>query len=136
MESKTVKELREIAKEMGIVGRWEMSKQELIEAINAVQQSVNEGDDCAKRTPQDYLQNIGPGTLVAFKRNKNKDVAMSGKFVGFENGRVLIESKKGTLFKVSPDNVIWVKSGGRWPKWVYSLFNNKEREVESDNAIS
>lgn len=152
LNNKTCKELREIAKELSITGRWDMTKQELIDAINAY--SLTDADitfetDCIikgenetqpegsqkVKTTNDYLLNIKEGTLVAFKRNKNKDVAMSGKFVRFEDGKVIIESKQGTLFKLNPECIIWVKTGARWPKWVFSLFNKSEEEV-NDNAVS
>ena len=129
----TVKELRAIAKVHEITGRWNMTKQELIDAISS---NIEEEKISEKKSTQDYLSSIVPGTLVAFKRSKNKDVAMSGKFVEFKDGKVLIESKRGTVFKVSPENIIWVKTGARWPKWVYSLFNKSESEVENGNAVS
>lgn len=128
LQSKTVKELRELAKEKNISGRWDMTKQQLIEAL--------EETDAPTKTTSDYLSNIEPGTLVAFKRSNKKELAMSGKFVSFSEGKVVIETKKGTQFRVKPENVIWVKTGARWPKWVYSLFNKKESEVEGDNAVS
>lgn len=147
----TVKQLRDVAKEHAITGRWDMNKEELIKAITDVttlsHKEVPNEDDCiikeegstnpegsqkVTKSTLEYLSNAVPGTLVAFKRN-NKDIAMSGKFVSCENGKVVIESKKGTLFKVSPENIIWVKTGTRWPKWVFALFN---KEVGVDNAIS
>lgn len=154
MKEKTVKELREIAKELEIVGRWDMNKTQLIEAIEmaqAVQElsdedielegdcileennsNQSEGTQKVTKTTDDYLNNIEPGTLVAFKRN-SKDIAMSGKFVSFDENNdnlVYIESKKGTIFKVTKANIIWVKTGARWPKWVFTLFNNKSDEQE------
>lgn len=129
LQSKTVKELRELAKEKNISGRWDMNKKQLIDAIES---SV----EIPTKTTSDYLSNIEPGTLVAFKRSNKKDLAMSGKFVSFIEGKVVIETKKGTQFRIKPENVIWVKTGTRWPKWVYSLFNKKESEVEGDNAVS
>lgn len=131
MNNLTCKELREIAKSYGIAGRWDMTKQQLIEAI-----MKHEGEKAPAKTTADYLSNIVPGTLVAFKRSNKKDLAMSGKFVSFIEGKVIIETKKGTQFRVKPDNVIWVKTGARWPKWVFSLFNKKESEVGSDDAVS
>ena len=131
LQNKTVKELRDLAKEMNISGRWDMNKQQLIEALEHV--SVSE--DAPTKTTADYLSNIEPGTLVAFKRNNNKDLAMSGKFVSFIDGKAVIETKKGTQFRVKPENIIWVKTGARWPKWVFSLFNKKESEVSND-AVS
>ena len=154
MKEKTVKELREIAKELEIVGRWDMNKTQLIEAIEmaqAVQElsdediefendciitedntNQSEGTQKATKTTDDYLNNIEPGILVAFKRN-SKDIAMSGKFVSFDENNdnlVCIESKKGTMFKVPKANIIWVKTGARWPKWVFTLFNNKSEKSE------
>ena len=129
LSSKTVKELRELAKEKNISGRWDMTKQQLIDAIEA-------SSEVPTKTTADYLSNIEPGTLVAFKRSNKKDLAMSGKFVSFVGGKVIIETKKGTQFRINPENIIWVKTGARWPKWVFALFNKKESEVESDNAVS
>lgn len=154
MKEKTVKELREIAKELEIVGRWDMNKTQLIEAIEmaqAVQElsdediefendciitedntNQSEGTQKVTKTTDDYLNNIMPGILVAFKRN-SKDIAMSGKFVSFDENNdnlVCIESKKGTMFKVPKANIIWVKTGARWPKWVFTLFNNKSEKSE------
>ena len=156
LNKKTCKELREIAKHYDVKGRWDMTKHELIEAIeNAFDWSDDEimfeGDCIIKnddtnqsegshevlKTTRDYLNNAEPGTLVAFKRNVSKDVAMSGKFVSFENGKVTVESKKGTMFKLNPENIIWVKTGLRWPKWVFKMFNNPSAVEEVDNdAIS
>ncbi len=159
MESKTVKELREIAKELNITGRWNMTKAQLIEAIEMEQVSQNltdediefetdciihddnanhsEGHQKVSKTTDEYIKSIKEGTLVAFKRNKNKEIAMSGKFVGFDENekKVLIESKKGTLFKVNRENILWVKTGSRWPKWVFLLFNHEKEEAD-DNALS
>lgn len=154
MKEKTVKELREIAKELEIVGRWDMNKTQLIEAIEMAQavQELNDEDielenDCiikednsnqsegtqkVTKTTDDYLNNIEPGILVAFKRN-SKDIAMSGKFVSFDGNNdnlVCIESKKGTLFKVPKANIIWVKTGARWPKWVFALFNHSKSDKQ------
>lgn len=154
LKDKTVRELREIAKELEITGRWNMTKSQLIEAIEMAQsvQELSDEDiefegDCiikednsnqpegtqkVTKVTDDYLRNIQPGTLVAFKRN-SKELAMSGKFVSLDkhnNNVVCIMSKKGTMFKIQKSNILWVKTGNRWPRWVYNLFNNKETKSE------
>lgn len=155
LSNKTCKELREIAKGCAIKGRWDMTKDELIKAIQDVyslsDDSITFESDCiikeedstqhrgsqkATKTTLDYLSTVEPGTLVAFTRNSAKRIAMSGKLVSIENGKVKVESKKGTLFKLNIENIIWVKTGDRWPRWVFALFNKNAKEVESDNAIS
>lgn len=152
LSKKTCKELREIAKELNITGRWSMTKSELIEAINDCNNysdaSITFETDCvssgneiqdvvAKKTTIDYLKEAQPGTLIAFMRRSYNSV-MSGKLVGFKgNNVVLIESKKGTIFEVKFDNVAWVQTkSNSWPQWVYKLFNNKDKEEKLDNAIS
>ena len=157
LNKKTCKELREIAKDLCIVGRWDMTKQELIEAIQDVSVLTDddimfetdciikeedeiqpEGSQKVTKTTIDYLNSAEPGTLVAFKRN-SKNVAMSGKLVSVENGKVFVESKNGTLFKLNIENIIWVKTGERWPKWVFNLFNSSnkmDKEAVNDNAVS
>lgn len=178
LKGMTVKELREVAKCLGIVGRWEMSKEQLVEVlavadrialvaplercneqlsgclcdnglsddmitfesdciIRSKDSNESEGLQKVSKTTDEYLKGIAVGTLVAFKRSKNKEVAMSGKFVSFNEAedKVLIESKKGTCFKVARENIVWVKTGARWPKWVFSLFNKEKEEVD-ENALS
>lgn len=154
LNKKTCKELREIAKQFGIVGRWDMTKPQLVEAISKASDLTDdeiefesdciikesnqiqcEGSQKLLKTTQDYLDAIEPGTLVAFKRNKNKDVAMSGKYIGVEKGKIVVESKKGTRYTLNPENIIWVKTGTRWPKWVFSLFN-RVTEGSNDYAVS
>lgn len=154
MKEKTVKELREIAKELEIVGRWDMNKTQLIEAIEMAQavqdlsdediefegdciikennSNQSEGTQKVTKTVDDYLNNIEAGTLVAFKRN-SKDIAMSGKFVSFDENNdnlVYVESRRGTMFKIQKENIIWVKTGSRWPKWVFTLFNNNRSDKQ------
>lgn len=155
LSNKTCKELREIAKGCAIKGRWDMTKDELIKAIQDVyslsddsitfesdciikeeDSTQNRGSQKATKTTLDYLSTVEPGTLVAFTRNSAKHIAMSGKLVSIEKGKVKVESKKGTLFKLNLENIIWVKTGDRWPRWVFALFNKNPKEVESDNAIS
>lgn len=154
MKEKTVKELREIAKELEIVGRWDMNKTQLIEAIEMAQavqdlsdedieletdciikednSNQSEGTQKVTKTTDDYLNNIEVGTLVAFKRN-SKEIAMSGKFVSFDENNdnlVYVESRRGTMFKIQKENIIWVKTGSRWPKWVFTLFNHNRSDKQ------
>ena len=147
LKNKTVKELRELAKEHGIVGRWDMNKAQLIEALSKVDVELDfiisdeiktnpEGSQNVTKTTLDYLNSVSAGTLVAFKRG-GKDIAMSGKLVEITtSGNVIVQSKKGTMFNLHPENIIWVKTGTRWPKWVFLLFNHKDKEVEEGNVIS
>ena len=147
MESKTVKELRAIACELGIIGRWSMNKSELIAAIgnfkskeNIQEKTSNEREGLQKVTEpfkpspetKKYVDNIEEGTIIAFIHHYNKtnrDFYLSGIVHGKNgSGMLNVESKKGYKYTVKPDNVIWVKTGTRWPAFVIDLFN-KNKEV-------
>lgn len=143
LRNKTCKELRDMAKELNIVGRWDMNKAELIQAIEATQENYSDNDiafesNCiedtsAKKTTCEYLLTAEVGTLVAFMK-PNSDAAISAKFVSCENDEVVVETKMGTIYRLSPEQVIWVKTGTRWPRWVFNLFKG-DKEVDN-NAVS
>ena len=128
LATKTVKELRDLAKEHNIVGRWGMTKEQLVDALSSVRKL---------RTTADYLEGIKPGTLVAFSRGKENKFVISGKYVMTnDKGKIVVETKLGTQFILNPEEIIWVKTGKRWPKWVYQMFNNKtggDSDVSENN---
>lgn len=157
-EKLTVKELREVAKELNIKGRWDMTKAQLIEAITGAESKkanvggvtrVIENDTNESATDekvidnanhveaetkeeatvnkinveqkQKYLDNIQVGTIVAFKLSDNK--AKSAKVVkkSIKNRKLQVETSYGAQYIIPFENVIWVKTGSRWPKGVYNM---------------
>lgn len=167
LQSKTVKELRVIAKEKGVKGIWTYTrKSDLIEAIIAmdvdnvvevkVEQAIKEtiiendsinpdvsGNDTPPSEPckptEAYIETLKPGTLVAFKINTKdkKSLVLSAKFIRFvdgktpENGLYLI-TKNGDKCKIKAERILWVKTGARWPKWIYVLFNHDKKVVKEE----
>lgn len=156
----TVKELREIAKELDIKGRWDMTKTELINAIMQAesveseepQENENVGgikriesaevenviDDKAevvesetkeKETDNNkskYLEAIQIGTIVAYKCGEGK--AKSAKVVkkSIKNRKLQVETSYGAVNVISFDDVLWVKTGKRWPKGIYNMFKGNK----------
>lgn len=140
----TVKELRTLAKEHNIAGRWDMIKLELIIALNPYY-SINEpkmikpegSDEVTDTTEKSndvgkYLENLEVGTIMAFNlkskdfKNENECRVMSGKFIGMTNtGNFAIQSKLGTKFIVPREDILWVKTGTKWPKWLYTRFERR-----------
>lgn len=129
LRSKTVKELREIAKELNIVGRWEMNKKLLIENIEHIQEVLEikkEQEEMEnKKTTKDYAKDIPVGTIVAFD---SKGKTYSAKIRKITEKTFEVETITGKIFDINKDSVIWYKTGARWPKFVYNKLKGIEDE--------
>lgn len=168
LQSKTCKELRERARELNIVGRWDMTKEQLIEAILGVENAMTSenktfigqsaNDECkvdnrtaavsaaaegkfenesagAKINDQkmSYVEGIEIGTIVAFRLSNGK--VKSAKVVkkSTKNRKLKLETDYGAEYIVSYDDIVWVRTGKRWPRGVYNLLkglvdDGKEKE--------
>ena len=127
LSSKTVKELLIIAKEHQIVGRHDMKKQQLIDAIVEFEKILNEAT--AKKTHDDYIKNLKQGDIIAFQfyNSFGKKIVRSAKVVDAYPGEVglTVQDKIGNKYFVYKSNILWVKTGKRWPKYIYSMFKGE-----------
>ena len=161
LEAKTRKELRVIATELQITGRWEMNKEQLVEAIlrassaeNSKQEDVvNEDSQSAKdeckvdnhesveveknfenesagikinmEQKMPYIENVNIGTIIAFRLSNGK--VKSAKVVrkSTKNRKLKVETDYGAEYIVSYEDIIWVRTGKRWPRGVYRLLKGQ-----------
>lgn len=128
----TKAELLKKAKELNIVGRWDMTKGELLVAVQEklAENNTNEQykDAQAKqKTTLDYAQSVDDGAFVAFKvMLGGKQRVLSAKVNGKNQlGHLLVETKSGSKYRVEPKDIVWVKTGLRWPRWVLELFKRE-----------
>lgn len=163
LQNKTVKELTEICKENKIQHykkNRKLNKAELIDAIIASGVNVenNESvkdekeikgavvkenaetveDESASTSGKEcYLQNLELGTIVAITINAGKKV-ISAKVVkkSTTKKKLMCETSYGQQYIVDWEDVLWVKTGNRWPKGVYRLFSGNDKKVGSDNEES
>ena len=170
--SKTRKELRKIATELQITGRWEMNKEQLIEAIlraksaknggsenvanedlqsakdeykvdnhNAKNVEVedkveNESANVNKEQKMSYIENVDIGTIIAFRLSSGKVKSAKVTRKSTKNRKLKVETDYGAEYIVSYDDVIWVRTGKRWPRGVYKLLKgqvdaNGKEKIES-----
>ena len=68
-----------------------------------------------------YVENVEVGTIVAFKLSNGR--VKSAKVVrkSSKNRKLKLETDYGAEYIVSYDDIIWVRTGKRWPKGVYNL---------------
>lgn len=117
IETLTVKQLLEVAKDAGIIGRHAMKKDQLIEAILKV--TPKEEEPVVEKAPEkeSYIDNARIGVLIAFKVSGTK--ALSGMVEEIHQQGFVVKTKNGVRFTVKRKDVMWVKTGNRWPRGVY-----------------
>ena len=154
LQSKTCKELRELAKGLNIQGRWDMTKEQLIEAILGVENAMNSKNQAVSQSTTDeckvdnhaddshveaenkiengsasmnmeqkmsYIESVEIGTVVAFRLSNGRVKSAKVTKKSTKNRRLKLETSYGAEYIVSYDDVIWVRTGKRWPRGVYKL---------------
>lgn len=130
LSSKTVKELLVIAKEYQIVGRYGMKKQQLIDAIVELEKASGKTVvSVVNKTHDDYVKNLKSGDIIAFQFHSpfGKKIARSAKVIDPHPGEVglTVQDKIGNKYFVYKSKILWVKTGKRWPKYIYSMFKGE-----------
>ncbi len=163
LEVKTKKELREIATELEITGRWDMTKPQLIEAIlratsaensnqeNMVDENPQSANDECKvdnhecngveaedkvenesagikvnmEQKMSYIENIDIGTIVAFRLSNGKVKSAKVTRKSTKNRKLKLETDYGAEYIISFEDVVWVRTGKRWPRGVYKLLKGQ-----------
>ena len=128
--SKTVKELLIIAKEYQIAGRYDMKKQQLIDAIIEFEKAKDEmAVNTTNKTHDDYVKNLKSGDIIAFQFYSpfGKKIVRSAKVVDThpEEIGLTVQDKIGNEYFVYKSNILWVKTGKRWPKYIYFMFKGE-----------
>lgn len=167
LQSKTCKELRELAKERNISGRWDMTKPQLIEAIlgtevvgkpvknesvkdevkvdnleeSGVDVEVKEKESASTEIDMQqklqYVENIAIGTIVAFRLSNGKVKSAKVAKKSTKNRKLKLETDYGAEYIVNYEDIVWVRTGKRWPKGVYKLLkglvddDGKKEQVEA-----
>jgi transcription termination factor Rho len=149
LEELTVKELREIAKNLKVKNYWNMRKADLVEQIK-VKQSEKEKEETNSKDKVDVkeikvpvkveeakrpvvqepikveespsLKRLEIGAIIAFKIKVRDDIKLrSAKVIrtSHRNRSILIEDKMMKRYVISFDDVAWVKTGKRWPGQIF-----------------
>lgn len=85
---------------------------------------------------QEYIDKISVGTIVAFKtevRGVEKVKSAAVEKISRQKQKLKLKNKIGTEFIVDFADVLWVKTGNRWPKGIYTLLketNSKKKKEE------
>ena len=130
LPSKTVKELLVIAKEYQIVGRHDMKKQQLIDAIVEFEKVLNKtAANTVSKSRDDYIKNLKPGDMIAFRfyNSSGKKIVRSAKVVDAcdSEARVTVQDKLGNQYFIYRSNILYVRIGKYWPRHIYLMFKGE-----------
>ena len=139
LEGMKAKEIQKVAsREFGIKGAYDMKKGECIDRILEHQRESQKAEREAEKKVKEaekteskeaYLEGAPLGTLVAFKvpdaaivRPGEKKVK-SAKIVGrnISKKKLRLQTEYDAFYIVPFENVLWVKTGSRWPRSIYNL---------------
>lgn len=117
LEGKSTEELLELVNDAGIVYSRSYKREDLIELLKTIPE-----DDSIKA----YVEDAEVGMLVAFRTDKMK--VKSAKIVkkSTKDRKMLLETKYGAQYVVDFDDIVWVNTTGRWPRWVFRLMKGIE----------
>ena len=122
--------LRAIAKEVGVVGRWDMNKPQLVNAIvyasNQKQLSEVGVISPQSESKDEYIDNAQIGEIVAFQYTFRREGILVKKMVAGKIAHIYADpltfkvvTKKGSTYNLTRKQIEWVKTGSRWPKGIY-----------------
>lgn len=130
LEGKNARDLMKMATALGIKGAWDMKKAQVIERIIFVKtqenaetaKEENEKDDSVDERKMRYIEDVEVGTLVAFKDNASGKVRSAKVLKKSSSKRkLMVETEYGASFVIPFTDVLWVKTGTRWPRGIFLL---------------
>ena len=163
LEAMKAEELRQMCKNMGISfykGKSRLTKaamidkllcevenngEEVVEASNeSIEQTKSEpvksqeeieAEEAAKLAMRaKYIEEAKVGTIIAFRLESGKVISAMIVKKSTKNRKFKVETKYGAEHIVLFDEILWVRTNKRWPKFIYNLFkeNVKSQEVDED----
>lgn len=80
-----------------------------------------------------YIKTAKKGTLLAFRVSDTKAKSAKVTMNRVEEKMLEVETSYGVRYAIAYDEVLWVKTGARWPKGVMKMFHGiKEDEGVQD----
>lgn len=133
----TVPELRKLCKERGLSKYAHAKKADLIEMLLKTDPPVEPTNEPDWESKAKYVDRVEKGTIIAFNVGGNK--VKSAKVVKKSSKEKLLKcvTSYGKEYIVRYEDVIWVKTGMRWPRGVYNLLKGieeNEQDASSKNA--
>ena len=146
----TQRELAKMATKLGIKGAHDMRKADVIGEIEKINKAVmrknkicESDSECAVQDDESklkYIETVAIGTIVAFKVPDGDGKVKSAKIEkrSVSRRKLQLVTQYGARFVVSFEDVLWVKTGSRWPKGVFELLKgmSKSGKSKEDSSVN
>ena len=126
--------LRKLCKERGLSKYAHAKKADLIKMLLKIDPSVKLANEPDWEIKAKYVDRVEKGTVIAFNVGGNK----------IKSAKVMKKSSKEKLLKcvtsygkeylVKYEDVIWVKTGLRWPRGVYNLLKGIKEDGQDTSC--
>lgn len=133
-------DLLPIARALNVIGRHSFSKSRLVLGIVVAYKDVKHIEEVQahklpqeKRSKDDFEKKAELGTIVAFRISARK--AFSGKIVEIHKEHFRVETKDNTRYLVEKKDILWYKTGKRWPKGVFLMLKGVARNGHKKETI-
>lgn len=72
-----------------------------------------------------YIENINIGTIVAFRLPNGRVKSAKVTRKSTKNRKLKLETDYGAEYIISYEDIVWVRTGKRWPRGVYKLLKGQ-----------
>ena len=88
-----------------------------------------------KKRKEDYAKTVELGVIIAFEyiNEQGKIIVVSGKILKRQENGFEVQTIRGTKMNVLLEDVLWYKTGRRWPKYIFTLLQGKDDYGEKEN---
>lgn len=164
LEAMKAEELRQMCKDMGISfykGKSRLTKAEMIDKLlceveNNGEEVVEVSNESIEQTKSEpvksqeeieaeeaarlamrakYIEEAKVGTIIAFRLESGKVISAMIVKKSTKNRKFKVETKYGAEHIVLFDEILWVRTNKRWPKFIYNLFKENEKSQEVDEDV-
>lgn len=108
----------------------EVKESKVVSEVKRLKEKKNISSEERALKKQKYIEDAKVGTLVAFKTDTGKVKSAMIMKRSTSKRRFLLETKYGAKYKVSFDDVLWVRTNKRWPKGIFQLLRGNVETTE------
>lgn len=82
-----------------------------------------------------YIESAKIGTLVAFKLSSGKVKSAKITNRSSKNRKLKLETEYGAIYIIPYEDIVWVRTGPRWPSGVYKLLKGLEKDGSEEQTV-